>query len=77
MVVAWLRRAVLGLERAVDEINTLNVFPVADADTGANLVTTVGTAAQAVQVLETPDVGELISLAGQAAPAVIAVTMFM
>lgn len=40
---------------------------MADSDTGANLVTTVGTAAQAVQVLETPDVGELIMLAGQAA----------
>ena len=49
MVVAWLRRAVLGLERAVDEINTLNVFPVADADTGTNMLVTLRAAARSAE----------------------------
>lgn len=49
MVVAWLRRAVLGLERAVDEINALNVFPVADADTGTNMLVTLRAAARAAE----------------------------
>ena len=63
----WLDLAVRELRASADILDAINVFPVADSDTGTNLVTTVGTAAQAVQVLETPDVGELISLAGQAA----------
>ena len=63
----WLDLAVRELRASADLLDAINVFPVADSDTGANLVTTVGTAAQAVQVLETPDVGELIMLAGQAA----------
>lgn len=63
----WLDLAVRELRASADILDAINVFPVADSDTGANLVTTVGTAAQAVQVLETPDVGELIMLAGQAA----------
>ncbi|WP_248488978.1 DAK2 domain-containing protein [Tsukamurella sp. PLM1] len=49
VVVAWLRRAVLGLERAVDEINALNVFPVADADTGTNMLVTLRAAARAAE----------------------------
>lgn len=52
MVVAWLRRAVLGLERAVDEINTLNVFPVADADTGTNMLVTLRAAARSAEVAD-------------------------
>ncbi|CAM5504892.1 Dak phosphatase OS=Tsukamurella paurometabola (strain ATCC 8368 / DSM / CCUG 35730 / CIP 100753/ JCM 10117 / KCTC 9821 / NBRC 16120 / NCIMB 702349 / NCTC 13040) OX=521096 GN=Tpau_2834 PE=4 SV=1 [Tsukamurella paurometabola] len=49
VVVAWLRRAVLGLERSVDEINALNVFPVADADTGTNMLVTLRAAARAAE----------------------------
>ncbi len=49
VVVAWLRRAVLGLERAVGEINSLNVFPVADADTGTNMLVTLRAAARAAE----------------------------
>lgn len=63
----WLGLAVHDLRESADLLNALNVFPVADADTGTNLVITVGTAADAVDVLETPDVGELLTLAGQAA----------
>lgn len=63
----WLGLAVHDLRESAQLLNALNVFPVADADTGTNLVVTVGTAADAVDVLETPDVGELLTLAGQAA----------
>ncbi|MET9328039.1 DAK2 domain-containing protein [Tsukamurella sp. NPDC003166] len=52
VVVAWLQRAVLGLERAVDEINALNVFPVADADTGTNMLVTLRAAARAAEVAD-------------------------
>ena len=36
-----IRSAVANLERHVDEINTLNVFPVPDGDTGTNMLATV------------------------------------
>ena len=36
-----IRSAVANLERAVDEINGLNVFPVPDGDTGTNMLATV------------------------------------
>ncbi|MCS3781976.1 DAK2 domain-containing protein [Tsukamurella ocularis] len=52
VVVAWLGRAVLGLERAVGEINTLNVFPVADADTGTNMLVTLRAAARSADVAD-------------------------
>lgn len=47
MVLAWLTAAVAGLEAAVDEINSLNVFPVADSDTGTNMLVTLRAAARA------------------------------
>ncbi|GAA4405382.1 DAK2 domain-containing protein [Tsukamurella soli] len=46
-VIAWLIAGTRALERAVDEINGLNVFPVADADTGTNMLVTVRAAATA------------------------------
>ena len=36
-----IRSAVANLERSVDEINALNVFPVPDGDTGTNMLATV------------------------------------
>lgn len=63
----WLGLAAHELRESEQLLNSLNVFPVADADTGTNLVLTIRTAAEAVEVLETPDIGELIMLAGQAA----------
>ena len=36
-----MRSAVANLERHVDEINALNVFPVPDGDTGSNMLATV------------------------------------
>ncbi|QDP83675.1 DAK2 domain-containing protein [Nocardia otitidiscaviarum] len=43
----WGQRCLEGLERHRDEINALNVFPVADADTGNNLLTTMRAAVRA------------------------------
>lgn len=63
----WLETAARDLRDHADLLNDLNVFPVADADTGTNLAITVETASQAMGVLETPDVSELVTLAGQAA----------
>ncbi|WP_233608115.1 DAK2 domain-containing protein [Nocardia stercoris] len=40
-LVTWGERCVEALHRHRDEINALNVFPVADADTGTNLLTTM------------------------------------
>ncbi|MDF0589231.1 DAK2 domain-containing protein [Tsukamurella sp. 8F] len=46
-VIRWLTVGASALERSVDEINGLNVFPVADADTGTNMLVTVRAAAEA------------------------------
>ncbi|WP_282784299.1 MULTISPECIES: DAK2 domain-containing protein [unclassified Nocardia] len=45
----WGQRCLEGLERHRDEINALNVFPVADADTGNNLLTTMRAAVRAAE----------------------------
>lgn len=63
----WLDLAHRDLVRHSPVLDALNVFPVADSDTGTNLATTVHAAAEAAGVLETGDVGELLALAGQAA----------
>ncbi len=63
----WLDLAHRDLVRHSPVLNALNVFPVADSDTGTNLAATVRAATEAAGVLETGDVGELLSLAGQAA----------
>ena len=64
---AWLHTAHRGLCEHADVLDNLNVFPVADADTGANLSATVGYAAEAADLIEGKDVGELLTYAGQAA----------
>ena len=64
---AWLHAAHRGLCEHADVLDNLNVFPVADADTGANLSMTVGYAAEAADLIEGKDVGELLTYAGQAA----------
>ncbi|WP_428846785.1 DAK2 domain-containing protein [Nocardia terpenica] len=47
----WGRLCVAGLGRHRDEINALNVFPVADADTGTNLLVTMRAAVAAAEPL--------------------------
>ena len=63
----WLDAAHRRLREHADVLDDLNVFPVADADTGANLSATVGFAAEAAHLIEGRDVGELLVYAGQAA----------
>jgi DAK2 domain fusion protein YloV len=44
------RSAVANLERHVDEINALNVFPVPDGDTGTNMLATVRAALEEAEI---------------------------
>ena len=56
----WAHTAVGDLLRHADEINLLNVFPVADADTGANMLFTMRSAlAEADPAAATGDVAEV------------------
>ncbi|MEL4164593.1 DAK2 domain-containing protein [Corynebacterium bovis] len=48
VVVRWARRGARELERRKDEINRLNVFPIPDSDTGANLSATMAAAVGAL-----------------------------
>ena len=48
---AWCRLSLLALGRAREEIDAINVYPVADGDTGTNLYLTVESAAQAVEAV--------------------------
>ena len=44
----WLGKAETALGNHSDRLNAINIFPVADGDTGTNLYLTVRAAAQAV-----------------------------
>lgn len=61
----WLSDAADALDRHQEELNTLNVFPVADADTGTNLAITVRAGAQAGEMVNTTLVGELFEICGR------------
>ncbi len=63
----WLSKAEESLGNHSDRLNAINIFPVADGDTGTNLYLTVRAAARAVHHLETQDLGDLLKAAGQAA----------
>jgi dihydroxyacetone kinase-like predicted kinase len=45
---SWARTAVAGLEKRCEEINSLNVFPIPDSDTGTNLLFTMRAALGAI-----------------------------
>lgn len=67
----WLGKAEVVLGNHSDRLNAINIFPVADGDTGTNLYLTVRAAASAFDESEAPDaahdVGAVLSKAGQAA----------
>ncbi len=63
----WLSNAEESLGNHSDRLNAINIFPVADGDTGTNLYLTVCAAARAVHDAETTDLGELLAIAGRAA----------
>ncbi|MGW2227917.1 DAK2 domain-containing protein [Streptomyces formicae] len=60
---AWSRLALDALGRAREEIDSINVYPVADGDTGTNLYLTVESASQAVDAVFTGHEPALPSLA--------------
>ncbi|GAB4100312.1 DAK2 domain-containing protein [Sinomonas halotolerans] len=63
----WLADAETVLGNHSDRLNAINIFPVADGDTGTNLYHTVRAAATAAADAEGTDVGEVLAAAGQAA----------
>lgn len=63
----WLAMAEQTLANHSDRLNAINIYPVADADTGTNLYLTVRAAAQALAGLEPSDVGVTMATAGRAA----------
>ncbi|MCW4466193.1 DAK2 domain-containing protein [Glutamicibacter sp. MNS18] len=63
----WLDRSVKSLGNHSDRLNAINVFPVADGDTGSNLYLTARAGHDAVSELESPDVGGYLEVAARAA----------
>ncbi|KAB1503846.1 DAK2 domain-containing protein [Corynebacterium sp. 320] len=53
LIEQWARRATTGLQNHQADINSLNVFPIPDSDTGTNMALTMGSAVRAMdEVLE-------------------------
>ncbi|MDQ1593575.1 MAG: fatty acid kinase [Arthrobacter pascens] len=68
----WLGKAETALGNHSDRLNAINIFPVADGDTGTNLYLTVRAATRALQESRPEDtvqndVGAVLATAGQAA----------
>jgi DAK2 domain fusion protein YloV len=60
---AWLRRASTLIGESADALDTLNVFPVSDADTGSNLRLTLAGIARAVPAVHRGNLGAVVSAA--------------
>jgi len=66
-VLEWLRIAVRELGNHSDRLNAINVFPVADGDTGSNMYRTARAALDEVEARpESKDLGALLTVAGRA-----------
>jgi len=63
----WAHAAVDHLIGRTDEINRLNVFPVADADTGTNMLFTMRAAGARAESLHTTDVAEVAAALAEGA----------
>ncbi|MCC9145756.1 MULTISPECIES: DAK2 domain-containing protein [unclassified Arthrobacter] len=63
----WLSNAEVSLGNHSDRLNAINIFPVADGDTGTNLYLTLRAASSAAAAADTSDIGELLGTAGRAA----------
>lgn len=63
----WLGNAEVAVGNHSDRLNAINIFPVADGDTGTNLYLTLRAAAAAAASTSTQDIGHLLAAAGQAA----------
>lgn len=55
-ILGWVRRGVDVLQRRRDEINSMNVFPVPDSDTGSNMLATLGAAYSSAEQVDSSDV---------------------
>ncbi|MDR7563649.1 MAG: DAK2 domain-containing protein [Armatimonadota bacterium] len=64
---AALEAALAELRRCCAEVNALNVFPVADHDTGSNLCATLAAAVEAVRAAGSSDLGETAAAAARGA----------
>ncbi|MGP5523895.1 DAK2 domain-containing protein [Glutamicibacter arilaitensis] len=62
----WLARSVKSLGNHSDRLNAINVFPVADGDTGSNLYLTARAGHDAVSKLESDDIGGFLEVAARA-----------
>ena len=62
-----LKSAELFLEKRIEELNSLNVFPVPDGDTGINMYLTLQSATEAVKGLPTISAAEISSKAAMGA----------
>ena len=62
-----LKSAEVLLEKRIEEINALNVFPVPDGDTGINMYLTLQSATAAVESLSTSSVAEISAKAARGA----------
>ena len=62
-----LKSAEVQLEKRIDELNALNVFPVPDGDTGINMYLTMQAAATSVEDMTTTSVAEVTAKAARGA----------
>jgi DAK2 domain fusion protein YloV len=62
-----LKSAEVQLEKRIDELNALNVFPVPDGDTGINMYLTIKAAATEVENTTATSIGEVSAKAARAA----------
>lgn len=60
----WFAQAEQALETHSGRLNRLNVFPVPDSDTGANMLATVRACRRAADAIESDDLGDLLAGAG-------------
>lgn len=65
----WFVLAEQALRAHGESLNRLNVFPVADSDTGANMLATMTAARQAIEQSSEDDLGALLAAAGTEAMA--------
>ncbi|MBO0594451.1 DAK2 domain-containing protein [Nesterenkonia sp. E16_7] len=63
----WFLLAESALERNVEQLNRLNVFPIPDSDTGENMLATIRACRASVEASSTQDLGELFAAAGSRA----------
>jgi uncharacterized protein len=66
-LIAVLNEAEKTLEKHIDELNKLNVFPVPDGDTGINMYVTLQAANKAIVKLETDSAAEISAAAARGA----------